>query len=230
MKIVLSKSQLNRKSSLREQIYGLIRGLILTGKIGPGEVIDEKEIASLLKISRTPVREAVKKLSDEHLVDVIAQSGTKASLIDPHEVEQAYLIRRALEVESAAQAASRMTDNHADALSDLLLIHARMIERKDYEEAIATDDRFHRYIAEISDLPRLWRAVEISKAQLDRCRYMMLPRAGEAETTLEHHREIIRALMSKDPERARTAMGAHLDKAYANTAKVLRAEVMKKAS
>ena len=230
MEKILSRTRLDRRQPLREQIYGLVRGLILTGKIGPGEVIDEKEIASLLKISRTPVREAVKKLSDEHLVDVIAQSGTKASLIDPHEVEQAYLIRRALEMESAAQAASRMTDDHADALSDLLLIHARMIERKDYEEAIATDDRFHRSIAEISDLPRLWRAVEISKAQLDRCRYMMLPRAGEAEATLEHHREIIRALMSRDPERARLAMGAHLDKAYATTAEVLQMEAMKKAS
>jgi GntR family transcriptional regulator, rspAB operon transcriptional repressor len=230
MEKILSRTRLDRRQPLREQIYGLVRGLILTGKIGPGEVIDEKEIASLLKISRTPVREAVKKLSDEHLVDVIAQSGTKASLIDPHEVKQAYLIRRALEMESAAQAASRMTDSHADALSDLLLIHARMIERKDYEEAIATDDRFHRSIAEISDLPRLWRAIEISKAQLDRCRYMMLPRAGEAETTLEHHREIIRALMSKDPDRARIAMGNHLDIAYANTAKVLQAEALKKSS
>jgi GntR family transcriptional regulator, rspAB operon transcriptional repressor len=227
MERLLSHTRLDRRRPLREQIYALVRGLILTGKIAPGAAIDEKQIAALLNISRTPVREAVKKLSDEHLVDVIAQSGTNASLIDPHEVAQAYLIRRALEMESAAQAAVRITDGHADALSDLLLVHARMIERKDYEDAIAADDRFHRSIAEISNLPRLWQAVEISKAQLDRCRYMMLPRSGEAEATLEQHREIIRALMSRDPERARIVMGAHLDKAYANTARMLEADAQK---
>ncbi len=226
MKRVLSKARLDRSQPMREQIYLLVRGLILTGKIAPGEVIDEKEIASHLYVSRTPVREAVKKLSDENLVDVIAQSGTKASLIDQHEVEQSFIIRRALEMESAAQAAPRMTDKHSDTLSDLLHKHSRAIERLDFEEAIAIDDRFHRTIAEISNLPRLWRTIEISKAQLDRCRYMMLPRAGEAEATLEQHREIIRALNSKDPERARRTMADHLERSYTNAAKVLDDELI----
>lgn len=217
----LSKLKVDRKRPLREQIYELIRNLILTGKIGPGEVVDEKLIASQLNVSRMPVREAVKKLSDEHLIDVVAQSGTKASLIDRHEVEQAYIIRRALEMESAAQAVKYMTAAHANALSDILVSHARAIESKDYVLAIASDDRFHRTVSEISNLPRLWRAIEISKAQLDRCRYIMLPRAGEAKATLEQHREIIEALSSGDAERARTAMGAHLEKAFSNTTKVL---------
>ena len=221
MTINLTKSKLHRKQPLRDQIYDLVRDLILSGAIKPGEVIDEKLIAHQLSISRTPVREAVKKLSDEHLVDVVAQSGTRAAKIDRHEVEQAFLIRRALETESAAQAAPRMTDTHADNLSDILLQHARAIERKLYKEAIAHDDHFHRYIAEISDLPRLWKSVEISKAHLDRCRHLMLPRAGEGVSTIEHHREIIRALNSKNPERARAAMSAHLETAYGNAAKAI---------
>jgi GntR family transcriptional regulator, rspAB operon transcriptional repressor len=225
MKTVLAKARLDRKRPLRDQIYDLVRNLILTGKIGPGDIIDEKEIAASLQISRTPVREAVKKLSDEHLIDVVAQSGTRATRIDRHEVEQAFLIRRALEMESAAQAVGRMTNAHAEVLSDILMAHARAIERKDYVLAIATDDRFHKYISEISNLPRLWRAIEISKAQLDRCRYMMLPRAGEAEATLEQHREIIRALNSGDPGKARAAMATHLERSFGNAVKVLDAEI-----
>ena len=218
---------MDRKRPLRDQIYELVRNLILTGKIGPGEIVDEKLIAAQLKVSRTPVREAVKKLSDEHLIDVVAQSGTRAALIDRHEVEQAYIIRRALEMESAAQAVKNMTSAHADSLADILMAHARALEHKDYILAIATDDKFHRTISEISNLPRLWRAIEISKAQLDRCRHMMLPRAGEAEATLEHHREIIRALNSGDAEKARAAMGNHLDRSFGNAAKVLDAEAVK---
>jgi DNA-binding GntR family transcriptional regulator len=221
MPLGLSTTRLDRSRPLRDQIYPVLRTLILSGVIQPGETIDEKSIAAQLKVSRTPVREAVQRLSDEQLVDVVAQSGTRASAIDRHEVEQAYLIRRALEMENAAQAAPRMTQDAADQLSDLLVQHARAIERRNFVEAIQRDDQFHRTIAEISGLPRLWRTVEISKAQLDRCRHLMLPRAGEGETTLEHHREIIRALNSKDPERARTAMKNHLDVAYRSTLTVL---------
>jgi DNA-binding GntR family transcriptional regulator len=226
MKSELAKARVDRKRPLRDQIYELIRNLVLTGKIGPGEIVDEKLIAAQLKVSRTPVREAVKKLSDEHLIDVIAQSGTRAALIDRHEVEQAYIIRRALEMESAAQAAKLMTPAHADSLADILMAHARALERKDYILAIAVDDRFHRTISEISNLPRLWRAVEISKAQLDRCRHMMLLHAGEGEATLEEHREIIRGLNSGDPEKARAAMAYHLERAFGNAAKVLDAEAL----
>lgn len=223
---VLDANLLDRKRPLRDQIYDVVRQLILTGRVAPGDVLDEKLIAAKLNVSRTPVREAVKKLSDEHLVDVVAQSGTRASRIDRREVEQAYLIRRALEMESAAQAASRMTETHADALNDLLLNHARAIERRRYVEAIAIDDRFHRAIADVSNLDRLWRAIEISKAQLDRCRHIMLPREGQGEATLEQHREIIRALNSKDPERARQAMGQHLETAFSSTLKVIEAGEM----
>jgi GntR family transcriptional regulator, rspAB operon transcriptional repressor len=228
MEQLLSRTRLDRSQPMREQIYTLIRGLILNGKIPPGEIIDEKEIAARLNVSRTPVREAVKKLSDEHLVDVIAQSATRATRIDKHEVEQAFIIRRALEMECAARAASVVTDAHIEELGEALQRHERAIARKDYEQAIAFDDRFHRLIAQISDLPRLWRAIEISKGQLDRCRFMMLPRAGEAEATLTQHAEIIRALKARSPDHARLAMSAHLERSYFNAARALEAEATTK--
>ncbi len=206
---------------MRDQIYPLVRRMILTGAIKPGDVIDEKAIAVQLEISRTPVREAVKKLSDENLVEVVAQSGTRAARIDRSEIEEAFLIRRALEAESAAQAAPRMTQAHTEKLEDILVLHARALTRKKYVEAIERDDDFHSYIASISNLTRLWRTVEISKAQLDRCRHLMVPRAGEGEATLAHHRAIIKALNSGDPENARRAMREHLEAAYKSTIAVL---------
>lgn len=206
---------------MRDQIYPLVRRMILTGSIKPGEVIDEKAIAAQLNVSRTPVREAVKKLSDENLVEVVAQSGTRAAHMDRKEIDEAFLIRRALEVESAAQAATHMNQSHVDRLEDILILHARALERKRFEEAIERDDDFHRYITDVSDLPRLWRAIEISKAQLDRCRHMMVPRAGEAEITLEKHRLIITTLKSGNPETAAKAMRDHLETAYRNTIAVL---------
>jgi GntR family transcriptional regulator, rspAB operon transcriptional repressor len=221
MSFDLSSARLDRSRPLREQIYPIVRSLLLTGAIKPGEVIDEKAIAVQLNVSRTPVREAVKRLSDEHLVDIIAQSATRAARIDAKAIEESFLIRRALEMESAAQAASHMTQEHADQLADILMMHARAVERRQFVEAIAHDDEFHRAITAISDLPRLWSTIEISKAQLDRARHLMLPRAGQAEATLEQHREIIRALNSRDAAKAAAAMKAHLDAAYRSTVAVL---------
>jgi DNA-binding GntR family transcriptional regulator len=114
-----------------------------------------------------------------------------------------------------------MSQKHADYLSELLLNHGRYIDAKDYVRAIATDDDFHRYIAEISNLPRLWRAIEISKAQLDRCRHLALPHPGEADATLDQHRKIIRSLNSGDAEKARASMAEHLDKSYSNAVRLL---------
>ena len=221
MPVDLTTLRLDRSRPLRDQIYPLVRGLILSGVIRPGEVIDEKAIAAQLDVSRTPVREAVKRLSDEHLVDVVAQSGTRASRMDRKAIEESFLIRRALEMESAAQAAQHMSQEHADRLHDILARHERAVEKRQFAEAIAQDDAFHHAITEISDLPRVWSTIEISKAQLDRCRHMMLPRAGQAEATLEQHREIIRGLNSRDPAKAAAAMKAHLDAAYRSTVAVL---------
>jgi GntR family transcriptional regulator, rspAB operon transcriptional repressor len=217
----LSSAKLDRRRPMRDQIYPLIRELILTAQIAPGDALDEKAIAAQLRVSRTPVREAVKKLSDEHLVDVVAQSGTRVASIDGHEIQQAYLIRRALEMESASQAAPNMSDAHAETLTDILLMHERAIEQKKYVRAIAIDDSFHKAIALIADLPRLWHMIEISKAHLDRCRHMLLPRAGEAAATLEQHRAIIRALNTKNGEAARDAMRDHLDTAYRGVERML---------
>ena len=197
---------------------------IVTGELKPGVLIDDKNIAAKLHISRTPVREALKRLSDERLVDIVAQSGTRVSLIHPEEVRQAYLIRRALEMEGAGQAASRMSTAHAQNLQEILSAHRQALTARHFAEAISIDDRFHRYIAEISNLMRLWQTIEISKAQLDRCRHKMVPRTGEAQATLRQHREIIAALQSGNPEASRQAMAAHLDSAMTNTMKVLAAE------
>ena len=162
-----------------------------------------------------------RRLMMQPRIDVVAQSATRAAPMDRSEIEQSFLIRRALEMESAAQAATHMDQEQADRLHEILARHERAVERRHFAEAIAQDDAFHHAITEISNLPRLWGTIEISKAQLDRCRHMMLPRAGQAEATLEQHREIVRGLNSHDP--AKAAALRHLEgvliKAYqwANT-------------
>ena len=219
----LSYAVLDRAHPMREQIYQILRRKILTGELAPGEILDEKAIAAKLDVSRTPVREAVKKLSDENLVEVKAQSATRITRIERDQIKEAFLIRRALEVESAGQAAGRMAKADGARLDEIHRQHTRSIERKRFVEAIGLDDDMHRTIAELSGLPRLWRLIDISKAPLDRTRYLHVPRPGLADATLAQHRAIIEALKAMDADAARTMMARHLEMAFESTMRLLEA-------
>lgn len=217
----LLEMRVDRTRPLRDQVYAVLRELILTGGLGPGAPLDEKALAARLGVSRTPVHEAVKKLSDEHLVEVRAQSGTTVAPLDRHLIEQAHVIRRALEAESALYAARRITPAWLNRLADIQLLHAAALRRRAFVDAIRQDDAFHRTLSEISGYPLLWRAIEISKAQLDRCRHAMIPREGHAAATLAEHQAILDALRRGDPEASCAAMRAHLDRAHEKTIEYL---------
>ena len=212
--IARSVALIGRSTSLREQIYGIVRKRILTSELAPGAAIDEKAIALELGVSRTPVREAVKKLTDENLVEVKAQSRTLVRRLDRKLIHEAFLIRRALEVENVGHAACSATRAHIQCLENIQRLHTLALRRRRFVDAIGLDDKFHRQISEISDLPRLWQAIEVSKAHLDRCRYLTLPRPGAGSATLLQHQAVVKALVRRNPASARQAMAEHLDKAY----------------
>jgi DNA-binding GntR family transcriptional regulator len=219
---LLGNATIDRITPLRDQIYHIVRGAIVTGRLKPGDSVDEVHIAQYLGISRTPVREAVKKISDESLIEVRAQSGTYVAAISRRQVQEAYIIRTALELESVARAASRITREQIHDLEEIVRSHANAFDRKSFDEAVIRDDDFHRYIAEINGLSMLWRAVDISKAQMDRCRHLAAVSAPVNGTrTIAQHRAIIRALKAGDPKAPLAAMREHLDASLANALKLL---------
>jgi DNA-binding GntR family transcriptional regulator len=208
---------LNRSMPLRDQIYTVVRRAIVTGNLRPGAVVNEVEIAEKLGVSRTPVREAVKKASDEGLVDVLAQSGTFVAEINRSQVEEAYIVRIALECESMGRAAPLMTDLHIQDLEAIIGRHESALRRGRFDEAIACDDDFHRYVAQISGLTMLWKVVDTCKAQMDRCRILTVPRPGHGSTTIDQHRAIVAALATKKPRAAIAALRDHLETSLGNT-------------
>lgn len=213
--------QIDRGQSMRDQIYSMVRTQILTGVMAPGETMDEKAIATSLGVSRTPVREAIQRLSDEHLVDVKPRSGTRVARVSHIHVYQAFMIRRALESETVYSAAKNLTQKDAKKLERNVKQHEMALKRKQYVDAISLDDEFHKTIADIAKLPLLWRAITIFKAQLDRCRHQTLPKEGYGASTLTQHQAILDALKGKDQELARLMMQAHLDQTYVGIQKFL---------
>ena len=215
--MTLDPSTLNRALPLRDQIYQKIRNLIIVGQMKPGESVNEVAIAAALGVSRTPVREAVKRLSDEGLIKVLAQNGTFVAQISRADLEEAYVIRRALEMESARLAAAKYTGVVGEKLEDNIALHRLAVARGRFENAIQLDDDFHRIIAESSGYPLIWRAVDIWKAQMDRGRYLAIPKPGYGEQTIRQHEEILKALKGGKAEDAAQAMARHLETSLRNT-------------
>ena len=216
----METTQLKRGVALSEQVYQVVRGLIVSGRMRPGEAVVEAALATKLGVSRTPVREALKRISDEGLVDVFAQSGTFIAPISRKALEEAYVIRTALEAESASRAAGRLTSAMAEAFEDNIAAHELAISRQRFGDAIRLDDMFHRMIAEVNGLHMLWRAVDISKAQMDRGRHLAIPKPGLGAVTNREHRLILEAMLAGDADRAARCMREHLATSLQNTLEI----------
>jgi DNA-binding GntR family transcriptional regulator len=214
-------ARIDRGRPIPDQVYALLRRTIVTLRLPPGAAIVEKDITQQLGISRTPVRDAVRLLAEEGLIDIKPQSGTYVSLINREQLEEGRLIRKALEIEGIKLAVTRATPEVVDSLYNLIDLQERAAGRGDHVAFIDYDDRFHRQISELSGHLRLWKVINGVKAQLDRLRLMTAPLPGQNRRVIGQHQAIADALQKHNEERAVRALEHHLDDAYAQLATVM---------
>jgi DNA-binding GntR family transcriptional regulator len=195
-------------------VYELVREAIVSLWLKPGQAVSEKEIASQLGVSRTPVREALMRLSDEGLVEVFRQSGTFVSPIKLHDVYEGQLVREALEIAVVRQAAKRFDRRFEDRFQALLARQRECAKWNDYDGFHALDEEFHRTISECSGTPRIWRIIISAKAQLDRVRRLGMRAPGQLQQILEQHELIVAGLKSGNESLAARALQEHLDAVF----------------
>jgi GntR family transcriptional regulator, rspAB operon transcriptional repressor len=201
---------------LSAQIYELAREAIVSLWLKPGQAISEKEIAAQLGVSRTPVREALMRLSGEGLIEVFRQSGTFVSPIKLHDVYEGLLIREALETAVVRQATRKFDRRFESRFEALLARQRECAERDDYDGFHALDEEFHRTISECSGTPRVWRLIISAKAQLDRVRRLGIRAPGQFQRILQQHESIVAGMKSGDEARAASALQEHLNAVFAS--------------
>jgi DNA-binding GntR family transcriptional regulator len=201
-----------RGATASARIYSDLRSQLVSLERHPGEAISEAEIALSYGVSRTPVREAILKLSDEGLLEIYPQSGIFVSRIPMAALPEAIIVRKALEETTAQFAAERATS------SQILVLHA-ILERQ--REANAANDRdafhhadeaFHAGIADVAGHPGIWTLIQQVKIHVDRYRRLTLPQQGRIARAIEEHEAILDAIEAHDPARARIAMQTHLER------------------
>lgn len=192
-------------------VHQRLRDDILSLALKPGTAVSEKELSLGYGAGRTPVREALLRLADEGLVEVVPKSGTVVTRIPTAKLPQAIVIRKALEDVAVRAAATRAS------VSDLMGL--RMLLQRQLEAAAAgdeaafheADEDFHAAIAAAAGYPDIWDLVKQVKVEVDRYRRLTLPQKGRMVRVQGDHAAVADALEARDPDAASRAMAAHLD-------------------
>lgn len=210
----------NRVMNSAQLIHFHLRDDIISMRRRPGEPIAEKDITQAYGVSRTPVREALLRLSEEGLIDIIAKSGTIVSRIPADELPEAILARKAIEQMTARMAAELAAKSDVLKLSAIVERQKEALKSNDIDGFHVEDEALHRSIMAAAGQPGIWRFVEGIKVQLDRFRRLTLPQANRMERALAEHIELVDAIAAGNAERAATVIGDHLDWLGASLGKI----------
>ena len=209
----LEPINLDTYQPLREVVCESLRKAILNGTLAPGERLMEVQLADELGISRTPIREAIRKLEQEGYVIMLPRRGSYVSSVSVHDVQEIFEIRSALESLSIGLAARRIENEELEQLQKLLLLIEGYIEDNDIENIVKTDVAFHDLLYQVSRNERLRTIVSNLKEQLARFRTLSMSYPGRLQDTLEEHREMVEAIANGDVEAARDAAERHMERA-----------------
>lgn len=197
-----------QKQKLSDYIYEVICEFIVTGKLLPGQRLREAEVAEMLDVSRTPVREAFAQLEMHHLLE---RDPTGAYLVpswDHQMLSEIATLRGTLEGMAASLACEHLQPADYDFLQSLIMQMEAANLRKDYEALIDLDIQFHSYIWELTGHTLLYEMLESMKAQIRF--FMYLTRPGDEKTYGSMHQELLDILQECDPKNVRDAIEEHI--------------------
>jgi len=199
---------------LAESAYEKLRGQILSGELVHGERLAEEEIAENLGISRTPVREALRRLASEGLVDVTPNRGASVARWESADLREIFDLRAILESYAAQRAASRAGPAVIEILSDVCQemedIYAHIDGPRSLRSLAERNRRFHRTIIEAAESPRLNSMIDsLTHVPVVMQTFTQYSTHALARS-LQHHREIVDAMRAKDADWASSVMRAHI--------------------
>lgn len=197
-------------SSLTDEIAEIIRHRILNGEYYIGEKIKETEISSELRVSRTPVREAFKLLSDEGLIQYVPNRGCYAMGFTRRDIDDIYVVREALELIAVQWAAERIGEYQIREMQDQCdLMEFYLVHHNGYK-ALSMNKAFHEIIYKAAGSRFLAHVLRSYKEYVDQNRKTLSGNLDYIRIILAEHRKILNAISSGDVEAAKNAMSMHL--------------------
>ncbi len=206
----LSKINLNDYKPLREVIFNSLREAIIIGELRPGERLMEVQLADKMGVSRTPVREAIRKLELEGLVDMIPRKGAHVAELSVKDIMDVLEVRASLDGLATALAAERITDDEMKELKHINIQFASYIEKENLNGSIKKDAEFHDIIYKASRNDKLITILNNLREQVQRFRVIYLKDYSSPRNLIKEHSDIFEAISSRSIEASRSLAKTHI--------------------
>ena len=205
------KKEFSSTFSLTDEIADIVRDRILKGEYEIGAKIKENQIATELRVSRTPIREAFKLLENEGLIDYIPNRGCFAKGFTKQDVDDIYAVREALERLAVERAVERITQPELDALQEQWELMEFYAKKKDAQKVLELNTAFHDIIYASTRSRFMAQVLRSYKGYIDKTRKSVFYNEAYLLAILEEHREILEAIKSGEKEKAVRAVSEHLE-------------------
>lgn len=194
----------------KEEAYNFIKNKIVQNKLHPNEVISENQITDQLNMSRTPVREAIKQLVADGLVEMRGRENVVTALT-ASDVQEVYELRSLLETFALKKTINLIPEFKLDEIDNKF---RSAYQAKDWDIYLKVDTEFHELITRIAGYERLKQFLKILKAQTARTRHVSSYNPYRMDRSIEEHQEIIKWIRERNLDEAEKALAYHLQKVY----------------
>ena len=218
------KVNMNEYLPLRDVVFNTLRQAILRGELKPGERLMEIQLANKLGVSRTPIREAIRKLELEGLVLMIPRKGAEVAEITIKDLEDVLEVRAALEELAVCDACENITEEQILALKEAADNFQAALESDDLVKCAETDMAFHEIIYQASDNKRLNQVLNNLREQMYRYRVEYLKEEQTRNLLVSEHEELVKAIREGDVQKAQDISFHHLENQRMAIIRTIRAE------
>jgi len=205
--------KLDNYKPLRELVFEALREAIIQGVLKPGGRLMEIQLAEEMGVSRTPVREAIRKLELEGLVAMVPRKGAYVASLSMKDIIEVFEIRGALEGLAASLAAERITDADLESLERFLRRNYESVETADLSLMVEVDTDFHSQLYKASRNERLYQIISNLREQIQRFRKTSLSLPGRMKAALDEHKMIVEAISARDGSLSRRLSEEHIENA-----------------
>ena len=210
-KIYLQHRTQEAKGSARDFVYDTLKEQIISLELKPNVKISEQDIADELNVSRTPVREAFLKLSQENLLTVYPQKGTIVSKIDLELVEEGRFVREKIESAIVKEACETFGEEQLFQLESNLTMQTLCLEKGSYHRLFTLDDEFHQLLFAGCNKLRTWHMIRNMNSHFDRLRMLRLASNPDWNVVVSQHKEIFHYISLKETDKAEKLIIKHLN-------------------
>jgi len=204
----------NRIETTSSQITSIIRQAIITGELKPGTRLREQDLSKSLDISRSPIREALRILESEGLVQISPNKGALVVQLNEKDLKEIYELRKLLEVHAIRIACNRMTQADLEELKIIITEMKRRLELKDYIGYLKSSHEFHEYFIKKCENERLFNLFRVLRNNILAIQIFAYSYPERSADSFEEHKKILSELSKKNPDKAEEYLKKHLECGY----------------